>query len=226
VDVESLSAAALECLPVFPLPKAVLFPGTVLPLHVFEARYCQMVADALAGEKAIAVVLLKPGPRGVDDAMSSSAEIHDVACAGRIIHADKLENGRYNILLQGVARVRLVNELSLLGGYRRFKSEIIERPNDRQLAAASRELARLQSCVLSLRTSVQKSDAQLVEVLRSTSDPVQLADILAAAVISDSEVQQYLLAQPDFAVRLRTLIDGLAEVMVKTGEPPKEARMN
>jgi uncharacterized protein len=226
VDAELISTASLARLPVFPLPKAVLFPGTVLPLHVFEPRYRQMIADALAGDKTIAIVLIKEGSDGADGQLEPQAPIHDVACAGRIIHADELEDGRYNILVQGAARVRLREELALEKPYRRFTAEIIERPGDAEQHSASRELARLQSCVLSLRTSVQESDAQLVEVLRSTSDPVLLADILSAAVIADAAVQQYLLSELDFAARLRTLIDALAEVMVRSGAPPKEAQMN
>ncbi len=220
-----MSSSTLARLPIFPLPKAVLFPGTVLPLHVFEPRYRQMVADALEGDRAIAIVLIEGGEAG-DEVQTAPAPIHEVACAGRIIHADKLEDGRYNILLQGVTRVRLLEELPLDKPYRRFRAEPIAGPGDAELARASRELARLQSCVLSLRSSVQESDAQLVEVLRSTSDPVQLADILSAAVVSDVDLQQRLLAERDFATRVRTLIDVLAEVMVKTGEPPKELQMN
>src|SRR5262245_18602117 len=104
-----------------------------------------MVADALEGDKTIAVVMLKPGPDGVEDVASATAPIFDVACAGHIIHGDELENGRYNILLQGHACVRLLEELPLERPYRRFRAEAIERPTEAELGRASRELARLQS---------------------------------------------------------------------------------
>jgi Lon protease-like protein len=222
VDLEPLNLATLSHLPVFPLPRAVLFPGTVLPLHVFEPRYVDMVTDALAGDRTLAIVMLKDEAAEAE----SAAPIHDVACAGRIIHADRLDNGRYNILLQGMHRVRLLEELPLERAYRRFRAEIIPRPSEAELVRASRELGRMQSCVLSLRSSVAESDEQLVEVLRSTPDPVQLADILSAAVVSDSALQQSLLAEADFQSRLKSLIDALADVMVRTGAPPREAQMN
>ncbi len=222
MELEPINLATLSHLPVFPLPRAVLFPGTVLPLHVFEPRYREMVADALAGDRTLAVVMLK------DEAAEAerAAPIHEVACVGRIIHADKLDGGRYNILLQGMHRVRLLEELPLERSYRRFRSEIIPRPSEPELARASRELARMQSCVLSLRSSVAESDEQLVEVLRSTPDPVQLADILAAAVVSDSALQQALLAEPDIQARLRRLIDALAEVMARSPAPLRATQMN
>ncbi len=213
--------ATLRQLPVFALPSTVLFPGTVLPLHIFEPRYRRMVADVLAGDASLALVMQRSdGPPG-DEPL-----LHEVGCLGRIIHADELEGGRYNILLQGSHRVRLLEELPREKPYRRFRANIIERPSGRDLGCAAQELGRLQSCVLSLRQSLETRDEQLCEVLRSTSDPIQLADVLAAAVVSDCDLQQHLLACESFAERVRALIDALADVMVRTGEPPKEARMN
>jgi Lon protease-like protein len=221
VQSEPLPITAFEHLPVFVLPDVVLFPGTVLPLRVFETGYCNMVADALKGDRALAVVLRKTGL----DACGQPA-LHDIAGAGRIIHADELPEGRYNILVHGLCRVRLTEEIQCNRGYRRFKATVVPPPDEHDLERAKQELAKLQSCVLSLRSSVAETDAQLVEVLRSTSDPLELADILAATLVSEPERQQYYLSAVDLRERLGNLIDALAEVMVRIGAPPKTAMMN
>jgi Lon protease-like protein len=84
-------------IPLFPLPNVVLFPNVVLPLHIFEARYREMTADALKGDRIIGMVLLRPGWEG---SYEGRPPIYDVGCAGVITHAEKLEDGRYNLVLR------------------------------------------------------------------------------------------------------------------------------
>jgi len=93
-------------IPIFALPGVVLMPGTILPLHIFETRYRRMVADALEGDKTIGMALLKPGwEQGGRD-----PEVFEVGGAGEIVEAERLEDGRYNILLQGRFRYRILQE--------------------------------------------------------------------------------------------------------------------
>lgn len=100
-------------IPLFPLPGVVLFPGTLLPLHVFEDRYRKMVAHALAGERMIGMAMLKP-PVDVD---AGDSPIFEIGGAGRIVESEELEDGRYNILLEGKFRYRVISE-SNAGSYR------------------------------------------------------------------------------------------------------------
>jgi|SRR5438876_2161655 len=93
-------------IPVFPLPGVVLFPGTVLPLHIFEPRYRAMVADALAGARTIGMAMLK---RGWEE-NEADPPIRAVGGAGEIVESEKLEDGRYNILLEGRYRYRILEE--------------------------------------------------------------------------------------------------------------------
>src|SRR5437763_12710939 len=86
----------------FPLPNLVLFPHVVQPLHVFEPRYRRMTARALAGDRLIALVLLQPG---WEDDYDNRPAVHRVACLGRVIGDQKLDDGRYNLLLRGLSRV-------------------------------------------------------------------------------------------------------------------------
>ena len=93
-------------IPLFPLPGVVLMPGTMLPLHIFEPRYRAMVADALAGDRTIGMAMLYPGwEAGGDD-----PRIYALGGAGEIVESEELEDGRYNILLEGRFRYRVIEE--------------------------------------------------------------------------------------------------------------------
>jgi Lon protease-like protein len=103
-------AGVPELVPVFPLPEVVLFPRQILPLHVFEPRYRAMVADALEGERTIAIALLKPEYE--PDYFTPHAPIHTLVGVGRIIASERLEEGKYNILLRGRTRAKIVDEIA------------------------------------------------------------------------------------------------------------------
>ena len=94
-------------IPLFPLPNVVLFPNVFLPLHIFEERYRDMVADALAEDRIIGMVLLRPG---WEDDYEGRPPIYPVGCAGLITHAERLPDGRFNIVLQGLEKFRVVTE--------------------------------------------------------------------------------------------------------------------
>ncbi|RYF02489.1 MAG: ATP-dependent protease [Deltaproteobacteria bacterium] len=206
---------------VFPLPDTVLFPGVVLPLHIVEPRYRDLVADALATHRHMVLVMVEPG-----QASLVTPPLCEVGCAARIIHAETLERGRYNILLQGVDRVRLRRELPSGRAYRCFATELIARPCAATVKGAQQELARLQSCVFSLGHAAAESDRELVEVLRSTACPVELADILAAVLVREPGRQQTLLATAELRRRLGSLLEYLAEALLRYGAPSASAKSN
>src|SRR6059058_955126 len=93
----------------FPLPNLVFFPHVMQPLHIFEPRYRQMTADALAGDRFIALVLPTPG---WEKDYAKAPALHSVGCLGRIIAEQRLDDGRFNILLRGLGRIRLVREIA------------------------------------------------------------------------------------------------------------------
>ena len=96
-------------LPIFPLPNVVLFPSVFLPLHIFEPRYRQMVSDALAGDRLIGMVLLQPG---YEKEYDGSPGVYDVGCAGVITHVERLSDGRFNLVLRGFEKFRIIGEES------------------------------------------------------------------------------------------------------------------
>jgi len=94
--------------PIFPLPDTVLFPRTLVPLHVFEERYRTMTREALEGDRLIVPALLREG-WGTED--HPQGAVHEVACLGRIETCTELEDGKYDIVLAGVRRVKLIREV-------------------------------------------------------------------------------------------------------------------
>jgi hypothetical protein len=94
-------------IPVFPLPNVVLFPQVFLPLHIFEPRYRDMVADALEGDRLIGMVLLRPG---WETDYEGRPPVYPIGCAGLITNHERLPDGRYNIVLRGIEKFRIVEE--------------------------------------------------------------------------------------------------------------------
>lgn len=94
-------------IPIFPLPNVVLFPNVFLPLHIFEPRYRAMVRDALASDRIIGMVLLKPG---FESDYAGCPPVFPIGCAGLITHSEALADGRFNIVLRGIEKFRVVGE--------------------------------------------------------------------------------------------------------------------
>lgn len=117
-------------LPIFPLTGAVLFPGMQLPLHIFEPRYRAMVGDALIRDRLIAMIQPQRPVEG--------AALYKVGCVGRIGEIQAMDDGRYNLILEGVARFRLVRELEVSTAYRQVEAELYEEDEDETLTHAQR----------------------------------------------------------------------------------------
>src|SRR2546423_14471186 len=97
----------------FPLPNLVLFPHVIQPLHIFEPRYRQMTADALDGDGLIALAMLQPN---WEKDYEGKPALYPVACLGKIIADQRLEDGRYNLLLRGLRRGRVLRRAGKRGG--------------------------------------------------------------------------------------------------------------
>ena len=117
-------------LSIFPLPGAILFPGLALPLHIFEPRYRAMASDALARDRRIAMIQPQ---RGGED-----APLFDIGCVGRIGEVEALEDGRYNLVLEGETRFRLVRELDVTTPFRQVEGEPIADDDEAVLAHVER----------------------------------------------------------------------------------------
>ena len=105
-------------LSIFPLTGAILYPGLHLPLHIFEPRYRALVSDALVRDRRIAMIQPQRSAEG--------APLFEIGCIGRIDEVEALEDGRYNVVLEGEARFRLLRELDVTSPYRQVEGELIE----------------------------------------------------------------------------------------------------
>jgi len=94
-------------IPIFPLPNVVLFPNVFLPLHIFEPRYRAMVKDALASDRIIGMVLLRPG---FEANYAGRPPVYPIGCAGLITHSEPLSDGRFNIVLRGLEKFQMTGE--------------------------------------------------------------------------------------------------------------------
>lgn len=166
-----------EAIPIFPLPDATLFPNSTQPFHIFEERYRAMIADALVGDSIIGMVTLQPGFEADYD---GRPPVYTVGCAGRIVASERLADGRYNIVLRGITKFRILDEdQSRL--YRLADVEVIEEPPvDDVREELSQRRRQLEAAVLAAYPNAQLppsdlSDEALVDAL-ALAIPMEPAD--------------------------------------------------
>jgi Lon protease-like protein len=196
----------------FPLPNVVLFPFVMLPLHIFEPRYRQMTADALTTDRLIAMALLQPGWEADYEGRPA---VYPVACLGRVIAEQRLEDGRYNILLRGIRRIRILHELDEGKLYRGARVELWEEsgmPAGKTGRALRRRLIR---GVRDWFPAPVAGLEQLQKLLQSDLPLGALCDIVSFALPLTVEAKQRLLEQLDVQERVRWLLHYL-----ETNEPP------
>ena len=182
-------------IPLFPLPEVVLFPNTTRPLLIYEPRYREMVADALAGSKIIGMVLLKPG---FEKDYEGRPPIYSIGCAGIIDDYKKLPDGRYAILLRGVSTFRVVSE-DQRKPYRLAKIEAMPeqlKDEDRGALSTVRErIAKLLYTVLPL--GAELPDPAL--------DDAEFVNVVALELKMPEDARQDLLERDGVLTRARAL---------------------
>jgi len=205
-------------IPLFPLPNVALFPAALLPLHIFEPRYRAMVADALDGERLIGMVMLRPG---WEAHYERTPAIYPVGCAGFITHADRLPDGRYNIMLRGLEKFRILRERPARQGDEKYRiaeiESIEEAPLDRGAAALSDARARLERLIAK-------------QLHRSTDEsiPKDIADedlVHAIAQYLEPLEKQALLECDGLLRRCQTLAE-LLEMRILGGQPVGKTRLH
>jgi uncharacterized protein len=186
-------------LPIFPLPNVVLFPNVFLPLHIFEPRYRDMVADALQGDRIIGMVLLRPG---FESDYDGRPPVYAVGCAGLISHAERLPDGRYNIVLRGLEKFRIRSEDDSRS-YRLAQIEALVEPMaDPDREALRGERRRLEALLVP-RAEGRGADST---VPSSMSDD-ELVNALAQYLELEPVEKQALLERHGLLARCRSLIE-------------------
>jgi Lon protease-like protein len=213
---------ALAALKVFPLHGVAVLPGTPAPFHVFEPRYRALVADALEGDRILAV----PALFGKSDAMALRPPVKAICGAGIIEAVERHDDGRYDILLRGVARVRLLEERPQRRLYREFKAELLEDelpPGGADALEPRVESLRQIVLDLSTRLPSESGATQLAEAVAQMKDPSAIADLVAAAAVSDPGPRQRIVEEADVARRLDLVTSEVAGVvlLLSKGRGPK-----
>jgi Lon protease-like protein len=183
-------------IPVFPLAGALLFPRAQLPLHIFEPRYRAMVRDALATNQLIGMIQ----PRGVGD----TPELFEVGCIGRIAGAEELEDGRFNIVLEGVGRFRVAREAEVDTLYRQVDAD----------SAGFDDSSEPEPLGLAQRAEIEREARRYADALGYTVDwdavtrldDEMLVNAIAQVAPLDVGSKQALLEAPDIAERCDLLV--------------------
>jgi Lon protease-like protein len=204
---------ARASLKVFPLHGVAVLPGTPSPFHVFEPRYRAMVRDALRGDRLLAV----PNVRTAEGLREQHAALRPVASACLLERHQELDDGRYDIVVRGLARVRLLEELPAEKPYREFHVEILEDrwpPGGPGALENQVESLRQLAFELSSRLPPESGASALAEAVAQMKDPSAIADLVAAAAISEPEARVAVLEELDVARRLERVVSEVAGVVL------------
>lgn len=197
----------------FPLPGMVLYPHAIQPLHIFEPRYREMAADALGSDRLITLTMLWPG---WEEHYNQRPTIYPVGCLGRIVADLLLPDGRYNLILRGLARIRILEELPTEKLYRLANVEVladVSTDDIGELMALRKALAE----VILPRISALPIRERLSQLFHSELTLGPLCDTLAFALPLSSEVKQELLEEVDVTARARRLMGAFKAILAGAG---------
>lgn len=193
---------------IFPLVGAVLYPGLQLPLHIFEPRYRAMVSDALARDRLIGMIQ----PQRAQEA----APLYSIGCVGRIGDVEALEDGRFNIILEGQSRFRVLSELDVTTPFRQVDAELIE---DEEEVLAPVERASFE------REARRFADAQGYAVdwdQVARLDDMSLINGVSQIAPFDAAAKQALLEAPGLVARCELLVQ-LMQFFGRRGDGDEES---
>ena len=221
MSLPELEAPDLAKLSIFPLPQITLFPGAVLPLHVFEPRYREMVKAALAGRRFIALARLKPG---FERDYAGRPPVFEVCGVGAIESCSERSDGRFDLTLRGLARARIQEELPEARAFRQVRAALLESTTPAPALVAAWQ-AKLGALWVRLGPHLPEPARDLRALTRGAQDAAAYSDRLAAALVADPDASQALLEETDPAERLRLLTARVQE-LVDALTPGSVARDN
>lgn len=202
----------LHDLPIFPLAQVQLFPGAILPLYVFEPRYRELTAASLARGGILAIPTLRPG---FHDQYYGRPPIRRVAGVGKIVAYRQNSDGTYNILLRGLGRVRICEELppSEQHQFREVRAQLLcdRWPSDFDLLGARRTLVALTERLAAL----MPEGGAALRTLCAEPRPRRLCDMLSAALVRPQKLRRRLLESRDLATRVDLLSGELARLIAE-----------
>ena len=173
---------------IFPLSGALLLPGMDLPLHIFEPRYRALIHDAMARDRRIGMIQPREG--------GPVPALFDMGCLGHVSHIEAMEDGRFNIILTGLARFRLVRELPVATQFRQIEADIEQAPQEDEVLHAveraaleqeSRRFADALGYVVDWTAVSRLDDTSLVNGIAQIApfDPAAKQTLLEADTLSE-----------------------------------------
>jgi ATP-dependent Lon protease len=207
---------ALRRLPLFPLEDVVLFPHSMIPLHIFEARYRKMVRDVLGSNRLVAISL-QLEKESLEE--GNIPRVANVASVGELVLAQELPDGRFNLVVRGRARIGIDEELPSDEPYRLIAAHEI--PDDPAIEATDIDEAdaALRALVTGLAESIPDGGELLKHVAAAQDTPAALANVVAASLIADAKARQRLLETTDVFQRLERLSNEVVALIDRVGKP-------
>lgn len=216
-------------IPLFPLPGIVLFPGTLLPLRVFEPRYLQLLKDVMASEKLIGMAQLKPSSIPFADSTDSPPPaVYSVLGIGRVIAHEKLGDGTCHIALMGQSRCRISVEIP----HQPYRIARVATLHDRlpsqseeqmQLKLGTADLVKTANALVA-RTLEDAAAKRFMKALKSNHDAGSISDLLASIYVQDCELRQSLLETVDVLARMRKVLAVVEKLLAKSEPRPPQNR--
>lgn len=200
----------------FPLPNLVVFPHVVQPLHIFESRYVEMLEDAIAGDHLIAMALLLPGWQGQYE---GRPPVDPFVCLGRVLSHSPTKDNRYNILLGGIARARILKELPAQRSFREVELEILKDIEPESTNSQMRELQ--DELVTTFRKFIpddSSAKTQFSQILDQRSQLGTLTDLISYSLPLDLAFRQTLLGEIDVLQRTKLLLHQLQKHLKAVNE--------
>jgi Lon protease-like protein len=208
----SLTHAALSELPLFPLPGTVLIPGTFISLHIFEPRYRRMIEDCVEGHRCLAIAMLDEN--GQAD-LYARPPVFRVAGAGVLRRSARLPDGRFNVVLEGVARVDISDEHPPSRTYRRARARILENVMPANTSRLDTAVASLRALTSRVLATLDSDRAEALEGLAELEDAGQLADMIAAAALKDEHERQRVLSAINLLERVELVAGALGTLLLE-----------
>ena len=186
-----------DIIAIFPLPNLVFFPKTNLPLHIFEPRYCEMVKETIQNKQLIGMFLLQPGWQ---DDYYGNPPVHAVGCAGEMIHFEELSDGKYNIVLRGLYRVRAMGTVQEFP-YRKARVEVLPEilNHDSNSKRVVKEL------LIDFKKLTKENEEIESLNVSNSSDLLEVVNSIASTLSLEIDFKLELLQENDVLLRARTV---------------------
>lgn len=204
---------AVESIPLFPLPGMVFIPYTVLPLHVFEPRYRDLVDDAMAGNKYLAVPRLRPG---WESNYEASPDVFPVMGFGKILRYEPLADGRANIVLLGLGRLRIRHEMKPDCLYRVVEGSLLaDDVPDGGVQVLSARVARLRMMLAQIVGGRPELTDRVAPMMHKEMDAIPFINSLAHLILPDVEARQKYLEMDKVVGRIEVVETLLAGALTR-----------